>query len=106
MCVYNLPYRITNKLQRTVNNLIGKKYVQRNWELQFLGKENTENLIQYLSNSNLTDVIEKKIIDETVAAFYDGNQKKHTSHSLSILLTLAAFSNHYLHNKKEHIKNS
>src|SRR5690606_29831817 len=34
---YNLPYRIYNKLQREVTGLIGKPYIQRNWELQFVG---------------------------------------------------------------------
>src|SRR5690606_10305843 len=33
----NLPFRVGNKLERIVKGKLGKPYIQRNWELQFLG---------------------------------------------------------------------
>src|SRR5690606_6576637 len=44
----NLPYRIGSKLKREVRNKMGKPYIQRNWELQFLGMENDEKLQHWL----------------------------------------------------------
>ena len=101
---YNIPYKVFNKLKREINSIIGNKYVQRNWELQFLGKNNFDKLTSYINSSSLTEIVNEKIIDETIQMFMKGNQK-HTSHSLSMLLTLSVFSNHFLHNKEEHIKN-
>ena len=42
---YNFPFRVFDKLKRVVSN---KYFVQRNWELQFLGKENEIQLEQWL----------------------------------------------------------
>lgn len=102
---FNWPYKIKNRLQRDINALLGSQYIQRNWELQFLGDDNSEQLKSYLSNSNLSDIVENDIVDKYVRLFNQGNQK-HTSHSLSMLLTLAAFSNHYLNNFELHSNNS
>ena len=101
---YNLPYKITNKLKREIKTLLGKPYVQRNWELQFLGKNNTKELKKYIQSSKIEELISSSVKEDYINKFYAGNQK-HTSHSLSMLITLAAFSNHYLHNYKDHIKN-
>ena len=101
---YNLPYKIANKLKREFNALIGKKYIQRNWELQFLGTENTKRLKSYLANSNINQIISEDLVQNYTNKFYQGNQK-HTSHSLSMLLTIAAFSKYYLNNPEAHIKN-
>lgn len=101
---YNLPYRLFNKFKREINKLLGKKYIQRNWELQFLGKKNKAELINYFNTSNILQVVGKDIVDKTINEFYSGNQK-HTSHSLSMLLTLAVFSKNFLYHKEKHIKN-
>src|SRR5690606_38601732 len=42
---YNLPYRVVDKMKRTLN---AKKYIQRNWELQFLGDQNEKHLKKWL----------------------------------------------------------
>jgi len=52
-----IAYRVKNKLQREFNGVLGKKYIQRNWELQFLGKSNATELENYLFNSEFTDFL-------------------------------------------------
>jgi len=87
---YNLPYRITNKLKREINSLLDKPFIQRNWELQFIGKENDMYLKKWLFESKLDELIPKKIIQQ----FYDNFKEKDAvkySHSVSMLLTLALF---------------
>lgn len=101
---YNFPYKIFNKLNREINALFGKKYIQRNWELQFLGADNTKKLKTYLETSNINKLITPDVVNAYTDKFYKGNQK-HTSHALSMLLTVAAFSNHYLNNQEKHISN-
>lgn len=88
----NLPYRIGNKLKREVKNKLGKPYIQRNWELQFLGMENDEKLQERLFSENLHPLLPKELL----ARFY--NNFKHVdavkySHPLSMLLTLAVWKN-------------
>jgi hypothetical protein len=84
---YNLPYRILNKLQRELNAVIGYHYIQRNWELQFLGKENKKHLESYLFSDNLQKLIPKKIIQDIYLKFETSDQIKY-SHPICILLTL------------------
>jgi hypothetical protein len=87
---YNLPYRITNKLKRELNDFMGKPYISRNWELQFVGKENDKHLRKWLFDSKLKDLVPKDIIQQ----FYDNFKEKDAvkySHSISMLLTLALF---------------
>lgn len=85
---YNLPYRIYSKLLRTVNP---KKFIQRNWELQFLGKQNEQHLEAYLfQNEKMHEIVPK----EVVASIYKKFQQEdavYYSHPLSMLLTLSLF---------------
>lgn len=85
---YNLPYRIQSKLKREANSVMGKKFIQRNWELQFLGTENEKDLKDYLFGSSL-----KEWIPESVLQLYYTKFKKENpvvySHPVSMLLTLA-----------------
>ncbi|MGM5470821.1 asparagine synthase-related protein [Flavobacteriaceae bacterium LMO-SS05] len=87
---YNLPFRVLNKLRRMVST---KMYVQRNWELQFLGDRNASHLEQRLfDNSNFKDLVPAS----RVAYFYDAFKNKDAvnySHPISMLLTLSLFSN-------------
>lgn len=85
---YNLPYRIIKKAQRESNALMGKKYTQRNWELQFLGKENKKHLEEYLFSNSL----KKWVSEEVIQTFYYAFKEKDAvtySHPVSMLLTLA-----------------
>ncbi|QIE60624.1 asparagine synthase [Rasiella rasia] len=85
---YNIPYRILNKVKRETRALFGNPYIQRNWELQFLGASNDEKLKEYLFNEHLESLVSQ----ETIRSFY----KKFTtqdavyySHPVSMLLTLS-----------------
>lgn len=85
---HNLPYRVTDKLKRTLNKKMGKPFIQRNWELQFLGMENDEKLQEHLFGENLHPFLPKELL----ARFYNNFRNKDRveySHSLSMLLTLA-----------------
>jgi hypothetical protein len=87
---HNLPYRIANKLKREVRNKMGKPYIQRNWELQFLGMDNDEQLQQWLFGENLHPFVSKPLL----ARFYNSFRTLDSvtySHPLSILLTLAVW---------------
>ncbi|WP_282134453.1 asparagine synthase-related protein [Seonamhaeicola maritimus] len=87
---YNLPYRITNKLKRTFNDFIGRPYISRNWELQFVGKDNEAHLKRWLFESKLKELIPLDIIQQ----FYDNFKEKNSikySHPVSMMLTLALF---------------
>ena len=85
-----LPFRIFDKLKREFENFQGKKFVQRNWELQFLGKENKEKLVFHLFSEEFTKVIDVSLIQDYCNLFYKTDQVYY-SHSLSMLLTLSNF---------------
>lgn len=85
---YNLPYRIINKLQRELKTITGNPYIQRNWELQFLGKENELQLEKYLFSDELLDMIPKKNVEQYYLKFKNENNV-YFSHSVSMMLTLA-----------------
>ncbi|MFQ3181101.1 MAG: hypothetical protein ACI9Z4_000692 [Polaribacter sp.] len=87
---YNFPYRVAHKFKRIVASFWGKKFVQRNWELQFLGKENQDKLSKYLFSKELTALINKDIIHKYHDLFYQKNQVYY-SHAVSMLLTLSLF---------------
>jgi len=84
---YNLPYRILNKLQRETKSLLGKPYVQRNWELQFLGKENKKVLERYLFSEGLKELVPEEITRNFYRKFETQDQVQY-SHPVSMLLTL------------------
>lgn len=86
---YNLPYRIYNKLRHVVSN---KKYIQRNWELQFLGSENEKQLENRLFNNPMfTTMISAEVTQKYYDLFKNKDQVFY-SHSVSMLLTLSLFS--------------
>ncbi|MDB2555218.1 asparagine synthase-related protein [Flavobacteriaceae bacterium] len=85
-----LPYRIINKLKREFENLKGKKFVQRNWELQFLTTDDQEKLTDYLQSKELIHQIDIDLIKDYLNLFYKEDQVRY-SHSVSTLLTLSLF---------------
>ena len=87
---YNLPNRILGKLKREINDLIGKPYISRNWELQFIGKENDQHVKNWLFESKLNALVPKEIIQQFYDNFKEIDGVKY-SHPLSMLLTLALF---------------
>ncbi|SOC78561.1 Asparagine synthase [Salinimicrobium sediminis] len=93
---YNLPYRVISKVQRESAALVGKKYIQRNWELQFLGSKNEQNLLNYLYEDSFKEFIPPTIVKEFYKKFKeeDGVQ---FSHSVSTLLTLSVWNKKFNH---------
>ncbi len=88
---YNLPYRIQSKLFRVVNQILGRKHVQRNWELQFLGTDNEQHLKNAIFDSEFNErFISKCIISKFYHNFKNTDSVKY-SHSIAMLLTLAMF---------------
>ena len=88
---YNVPYRIAKKLQRTVLSVLGKPYVQRNWELQFLGKSNQEQLLKRIEDSCFYDFVPQDIVAQYSHKFYNENAL-HYAHPLNMLLVLVQFN--------------
>lgn len=87
---HNLPYRIKNKLSREINAKLGKKYIQRNWELQFLGEENDEKLKSYLYNKDFINFVGKESVD-TIYNNFKEKDPVFYSHAVSMLLTLSVW---------------
>lgn len=94
---YHFPYRVAKKIKHTTKTLItGKRLVQRNWEIQFLGKENNENLERWLfDNPALNNLVSKEIVHKYYDLFKSGDQV-YWSHPISMLLTLSVFAKNNL----------
>ncbi len=92
----NLPYRVVNKIGREIKGMLGKPYVQRNWELQFLGKENDTQLKKWLFESDLSAMIPLKVIQQFYTNFKE-KDKVNYAHPVSMLLTLALFNQKFNH---------
>jgi hypothetical protein len=87
---WNLPYRVLNKLSRTLNP---KTYVQRNWELQFVGASNDAALKKWLfDNRNLDSLVDKEIRENFYKLFKSKDPVSY-AHAVSMLLTLSLFKN-------------
>lgn len=90
---FNLPRRIAGKLERMMTR---RKTVTRNWELQFVGKENEASLSQMLlSDSGFTDWIPPDVSRHFLDAFRRSNSPD-SYQPVTMLLTLAAFRK-YVH---------
>lgn len=86
---WNLPYKILDKIRRTVNP---KPLVQRNWELQFIGTANEKALKHWLfENPEFSMFISPEVVSEFYGKFVHENPVYY-SHSVSMLLTLSLFS--------------
>lgn len=89
----HLPYRIANKAKHVINEKVfGKKLIQRNWEIQFLGEENDAQLKKWLfDNEAFARLVPRAITEKYYNLFQTGDQV-YWSHPLSILLTLSVFA--------------
>jgi hypothetical protein len=83
---YNIPYRLFSKLKRTVSP---REFIQRNWELQFLGKENNLQLNERLFQEE-SHLFSKSLVKEFYYKFQNVDAIRF-SHSLSMLLTLKSW---------------
>ena len=84
----NLPYRALQKIKRETKVILGKPYIQRNWELQFVGSENDAHLQSYLFEGNLQPLVSKQTTNYFYNSFRNGDAVNY-SHPVSILLTLS-----------------
>ncbi|WP_298758830.1 asparagine synthase-related protein [uncultured Psychroserpens sp.] len=91
---YNLPYKLLNKSKRVLQSIFGNDYVQRNWELQFLGDANKEMLSSYLLNDMFNQWVSKSVSEAYLNDFYNGNSLEN-AHPLNILLVLSKFKQTY-----------
>ena len=83
---WNLPFRTINKIYRKFSS---SPKIQRNWELQFLGKENDEKLRHWLfENPRLFDLVPKDIVEKYYHQF-TSEDAVYWSHAISMLLTLS-----------------
>lgn len=88
-----LPVRAWRKVKRNVNQkLLGQSgLITRNWEIQFCGKHNDEQLQKYLfSVKPFTAWIPEKLTRSFYQKFLTGDDVFY-SHPLSMLLTLSLF---------------
>lgn len=95
-----IPKRILKKSIRLFQEkiLMQKPLVERNWEIQFCGRNNEIKLENYLfNNSSLFKLIPEKIIFNFYEKFKFDNPIKY-SHSISMLLTLSIWSRNYFKN--------
>lgn len=85
---YNLPFRVLNKVKRLKQDLQGIPYVQRNWELQFVGEDNARKLESYIFDTNFNQWIPSSLVQDVYNDFKK-NDAIHGAHAVSMLLTLA-----------------
>ncbi len=86
---WNLPYKIYDKLKRTVAS---KHLVQRNWELQFLGESNDNELQKWLfDNEFFNNLVSEDLVRQFYVNFKNGDAVYY-SHPVSMLLTLSLFT--------------
>jgi hypothetical protein len=88
---YNLPFRVYNKTRRIQQRLLGHPYIQRNWELQFLGADNAKKLEGYLFDDNFNKWIPEGLIRDFYQDFNHVDPVQ-GSHAISMLLTLSLWN--------------
>ena len=72
------------------NSLANQKQISRNWELQFLGKENEMKLIAHLHTASFKELLPESIPNYFLNKF--NGQPVEYAHSVSMLLTLSEFA--------------
>lgn len=84
------PRRAARKLLRAVT---GRRVVERNWEIQFLGWQGRPNLERWLLRPGLRlhDVVEPAAVREVVDALYRGPVDARRGYTVSMLLTLSSW---------------
>ena len=86
-----LGSRMINSLKYRTKLALGKTVIQRNWELQFLGKENDTSLKAHLFSEDFYKLLPKEVIHDIYKKFKRKNQLMY-AHAISILLTLEMFN--------------
>ncbi|WP_179018592.1 asparagine synthase-related protein [Winogradskyella forsetii] len=86
----SLSYRVKNKIHREMSAMLGKKHIQRNWELQFLGKSNSDKLEHYLLDKHFNEFLGEGVTSSIYDKFKNDNAVNY-SHPVSMLLTLSVW---------------
>ena len=89
-----LPRRVFRYTKRLFKEIIMRKnkIIQRNWELQFIGRKNENNLKKWLfETEELKDLVPIELITKYYKNFKTVDPVKY-SHPISMLLTLAVWS--------------
>lgn len=91
--ITKLPGRVIRKVNRILNeDILNKKKVKSNYEIQLLGESNESNLKRRLfQNQDLKNIIPEKIVKDVYGKFINEDNKKY-SHPVSMLLTISQFS--------------
>lgn len=91
-----LPYRLVRRAKTMYRNQIQRKpMVTRNWENQFTGGHNEQRLMEWLfENESFKSFVPQDVVKSVVEGFQSGNAVYY-AHSMSMLLTLSAFSKFY-----------
>ncbi|PWI31511.1 asparagine synthase [Flavobacteriaceae bacterium LYZ1037] len=89
-----LGSRILNSLKYRAKLAMGKTVIQRNWELQFLGKDNKKALEKYLFSVDLETLVPKELIQEVYHKFKTENSLKQ-AHAINMLLTLSVWNSNF-----------
>jgi len=72
-----------------------KDQISMNWELQFLGKVNNQNLYKHLFEKGVFgDLVPEKTVKKFYNLFINNNPKVY-AHPISMLLTLGKFQKNY-----------
>nr|WP_321223017.1 asparagine synthase-related protein [uncultured Psychroserpens sp.] len=85
---WNLPYRIFNKLKRLSSS---NDFIQRNWELQFLGENNDSKLQSYIIDNPQLDKFVPLEVRHFIYSKFKNEDAVYYSHAVSMLLTLSVF---------------
>ncbi|NNK71724.1 MAG: asparagine synthetase B family protein, partial [Flavobacteriaceae bacterium] len=89
---WNLPYRVVNKFKRM---LFYHPYIQRNWELQFLGEQNEIQLKNWLFEQPKLDNFIDGEVRERIYSQFKEKDNLYYSHAVSMLLTFSLFAKKY-----------
>ncbi|MBS1517274.1 MAG: asparagine synthase [Bacteroidetes bacterium] len=91
--ISNLPGRIIAKGKKILKeNIFNKKEIRSNWEIQFKGEKNDEQLRKRLfGNEEFKLLVNKEITTEFYNKFKNGDSRNY-AHPVSMLLTLSQFA--------------
>lgn len=86
---YNFPFKVYQKIK---NEVFTKRLVRNNYENQFLGEGNDEQLRKWLfQNERFKEFLDPKVVHQFYNSFVKGDHLAN-SHAVSTLLTLSLFS--------------
>tara|TARA_B100001115_G_C15772020_1_gene378917 strand:- start:117 stop:1067 length:951 start_codon:yes stop_codon:yes gene_type:complete len=91
------PRRVYRFVNRIISEKIFRKnpLIQRNWELQFLGSQNKEQLQRFLfRNENLYELVPEAIIKKYYDLFSNSDSVKY-SHPITMLLTFSVWAKRF-----------